>query len=147
MNNMMISRILLVLGLAIGMISFSATVGHIGSDQYLLVPSLNGGEAELETHAWYHALREVIGDVASMAILLLVFFGAATWRTPITWNICLIIMIGYYAPFWIGAPFSAALAAPSWTAEIVHIVMAALPLGALFLGRKSFTHQELSEAG
>jgi hypothetical protein len=134
------------MGLTIGLISFFATVGHIGSAQYLLAPSINGGESELATHAWYHALREATGDVASMLILLLIFFGKAVWRTPVNWIICLIIMIGYYAPFWIGAPFSAALAAPSWMAEIVHIIMAALPFSALFLARKSFMENTHSEA-
>lgn len=133
MNKLLTARIALALGLGIGLISFSATVGHIGSDQYLLVPG-----TEDATHGWYHALREATGDVASMIILLGIFFGHAVWRTPSTWVICLIIMIGYYAPFWIGAPFSSALAAPSLGAEIVHIVMALLPFSALVLARPSF---------
>lgn len=137
MNNLLISRVLLVLGLLIGMISFTATVGHIGNPDYLLIP----GTDELQTHAWYHALREVVADVASMSILLLTFFGTAKWRTPTTWIICLIIMVGYYAPFWIGAPFSPALAAPHWMAEIVHIIMAALPFTALFIARKDFVNE------
>lgn len=133
MNKLVIARIALALGLGIGLISFSATVGHIGNDQYLLVAG-----SEDATHAWYHALREATGDVASMIILLGIFFGPAAWRTRTTWVICLIIMVGYYAPFWIGAPFSSALAAPNLGAEIVHIVMALLPFSALALARPSF---------
>lgn len=129
-----IARGTLVLGLLIGMISFMATIGHIGNPDYLLIP----GTDELQTHAWYHALREATGDVASMGILLLTFFGQKAWRTRTTWIICLIIMVGYFAPFWIGAPFSPALNAPSWAAEIVHVIMAALPFTALFLARQDF---------
>lgn len=140
MDRFMIARIALVLGLVIGLISFSATVGHIGSEQYLLQPGTENGEAIIATHGWYHALREVLGDAASMIILLLIFFGAAVWRTPITWTISLIIMLGYYAPFWVGTPFNPALAAPNWRAEIVHIVMAILPFSALLLARNQFWH-------
>lgn len=145
MNRLLVARIVLVLGLGIGLISFFATVSHIGSERYLLVPGVEDGEAIIQTHAWYHALREVVGDVASMVVLLLIFFGAVAWRTPVTWTISLIIMVGYYAPFWIGTPFSPALAAPSWAAELVHLVMAILPFGALFIAKRSFWDQPTDE--
>jgi hypothetical protein len=138
MNRLLSSRTLLLLGLGIGLISFSGTISHIGDPNYLLVAGIEEGEPIIRTHAWYHALREAAGDVAAMAILLLVFFGPERFRTPQTWLISLLLMVGYYAPFWIGAPFSEGLASPSWEAEIVHIIMAALSGAALVVGRPIF---------
>lgn len=136
MSKLMISRILLLAGLAIGMISWSMTIGHVADPAYLLV---EGGE-ENPTHAWYHAFREAIGDLAAITIMITIFFGPDRWRTRETWTVSLLLMCGYYAPFWIGTPFVPELAAPHIMAELVHIVMAALPLSALFLARANFTY-------
>lgn len=43
----------------------------------------------------------------------------------------LILMLGYYAPFWIGAPFLPALSAPNQQAEMVHVAHATLSFLAL----------------
>lgn len=129
-----IARVLLLIGLAIGLKSWWMTISHVGSPSYILVPEFSKGIY----HAWYHAFREAIGDVASIVILVLVFFGNSSWRTPKTWWICLILMIGYYSPFWIGTPFLAELAAPHMTAELVHIGMAIFPAIGLFLAKDTF---------
>jgi hypothetical protein len=50
----------------------------------------------------------------------------------------LVLMLGYYAPFWIGEPFLPELSAPNNAAAIVHIVMALFAFSALFVARPSF---------
>lgn len=126
------------------MVSFSGTLSHIGDPNYLLIVGMDEGEPIIRTHAWYHAFREAIGDVAAMSILLLVFFGPKRFRNPQTWLISLLVMIGYYAPFWIGAPFSEGLRSPNWGAELVHIVMVVLSGSALFIVRPVFDDEEES---
>lgn len=136
MKKLTISRILLVLGILVGMISLSMTIGHVGDPAYLLIEH----PEEEATHAWYHAFREAIGDIAAIVVMLSVFFGPAKWRTRETWLISLTLMFGYYAPFWIGTPFIPELAAPHLAAELVHIVMAILPVSALFISRQEFSN-------
>ncbi|MBC7800778.1 MAG: hypothetical protein H7Z10_09150 [Gemmatimonadaceae bacterium] len=128
-----LARASLVAGLAIGLLSWRESVGHIGDGDFL-VP----GYAPGATHAWYHVFREACGDVAKMAVLLLVFFGSERWRTPVTWWVSLILMLGYYAPFWIGAPALPALSAPNAIAEAIHIGMAFFALLGLALARPGF---------
>jgi hypothetical protein len=128
-----IARSSLVIGLLIGLVSWKESVGHIGNADFL-VPAYPLGP----THAWYHVFREVCGDVAKMAVFLLLFFGPDRWRTPVAWSICLILMLGYYAPFWIGEPFLPALAAPIPIAGAAHVVMAVFAFLALGLARASF---------
>lgn len=129
-----IARVLVVIGLFIGLESLRATFSHIGDPLFTLPPEFGGGTK----HAWYHVLREFMGDVATITAILVIFFAPGKWRVPATWWLCLIIMFGYFSPFWIGMPFNSALAAPSLDAEIRHIVQAVLPLAGLFLARASF---------
>ena len=133
-TNLNIARVLLFIGLMIGLKSWWQTISHIGDESYLLVSEFTKGKY----HAWYHAFREAIGDLSAITILCLIFFGKATWRTPKSWWVCLILIIGYYAPFWIGNPFVAELAAPNMTAEMIHLGMAIPPTIALFLAKKYF---------
>lgn len=127
------ARVLLVAGLGIGLLSWRESVSHIGSPDFLLANHPSGA-----THGWYHVFREVCGDVAKMAVFLILFFGRAGWRTPVTWWIGLILMLGYYAPFWIGEPFLPALSAPNTAAGIVHILMALFAFSSLGLARPFF---------
>ena len=50
----------------------------------------------------------------------------------------LILMLGFYAPFWVGTPFMAELAAPNMDAEITHLTMAIPALAGCFLARRHF---------
>lgn len=134
MTKLNIARVLILIGMGIGIESLSATFGHIGDPLFTLPEAFGGGT----THAWYHALREAMGDIGTIVVLLLVFFGAASFRTSSTWWISLILMIGFYSPFWVGMPFNSALAAPTLDAELRHIAQAAIPLIALFIARKDF---------
>ena len=134
MSRLTIARILVAVGLIVGLESLYATFTHIGDPLFTLPPEFGGGT----THAWYHALREAMGDVATIVVLLLVFFGKPSFRNVATWWIGLILMIGYYSPFWVGMPFNSALAAPTLDAELRHIAQAAIPLIALITARKDF---------
>lgn len=137
MNQLIISRVLVVLGLIVGLKSWWMTMQHVGDLQYVLTPEFTKGT----THAWYHAFRESMGDIAAMFVILTVFFGSRSFRTKATWWVCLIIMLGYYLPFWIGTPFLPELAAPHLKAEVIHILMALFPLSGLLLARKSFLNE------
>jgi hypothetical protein len=133
MRRLNIARTSLVIGLLIGLMSWTESVDHIGNADFL-VPAYPLGP----THAWYHIFREVCGDVAMMLVFLLLFFGADQWRTPITWWIGLILMVGYYAPFWIGEPFLPALSAPTPIAGWAHLAMAGFAFFGLALARPAF---------
>ena len=134
-----IARALLVAGLGVGMLSWRESVGHIGNPDFVVAAFPLG-----PTHSWYHVFREGCGDVAKMAVFLLLFFGTPPWRTSATWWIGFILMLGYYAPFWIGEPFLPALSAPNLTAAIVHVVMALFAFAGLFVARPIFISQEQS---
>ena len=127
------ARALLVIGLLIGMMSWKEGVDHIGNANFL-VPAF----PLAATHAWYHIFREICGDVAKMAVFLLLFFGPQQWRTRVAWWICLVLMLGYYAPFWIGEPFQPRLSAPIPFAGHVHLAMAFFAFLGLALARSSF---------
>lgn len=129
-----IARALLVFGFLYGLTSLLATINHIGDPAYLVQESFGGGQA----HSWYHALRETFGDVATLIVVLYVFFAGAGVRQPVTWWICLVLLLGYYLPYWAGMPFMAELAAPSLQAELNHIIQAAFALAGLFTARPVF---------
>ena len=133
-NRMNIARALLVFGFLYGMTSLFATFNHIGDPAYLVQESFGGGQG----HSWYHALREAFGDIATIAVLLFLFFGPARVRQPYTWWVCLILLLGYYLPYWAGMPFMEELSAPSLTAEINHVVQAVFALAGLFVARREF---------
>ncbi len=124
-------RVLVIAGFLLGYNSLSATVNHVGNDAFLLV----GGT---QTHSWHHFFRELGGDFGAMAAILLILFAAPKFRTPIAWWVMLILMIGFYAPFWVGTPFMAELAAPNMGAEINHLMMAIPALLGCFLGKGNF---------
>ena len=129
---------MLVAGLAIGLVSWRESVAHLGDPSFVLPP----GFPEGTKHAQYHVFREVCGDVAKMAVFLLVFFGPARYRTPQTWRIVLILMIGYYAPFWVGKPFLRELSAPNRVASAAHVAMAAFAFAALLTSRPRFRSKD-----
>lgn len=73
-----------------------------------------------------------------MAAILLILFAAPRFRSPITWWVMLVLMLGYYAPYWVGVPFMAELGAPSLQAEVNHVSQAVPPLLGAVLGRRHF---------
>ena len=133
LKRLLVARVLLLAGLGVGLLSWRESIGHIGNADFL-VPSYPLGP----THSWYHVFREVCGDVAKMAVLLLIFFRPPRWRNGFTCAIALILMPGYYAPFWIGEPFLTALSAPNWMVATVHVAMATLAFLALAVAHPDF---------
>ena len=134
LDRLQVGRGLIVAGFLAGYGSIGATVRHLGNDAFLLVAASPNGQ----THSWHHFLRELGGDFAAMAAILLIIFSAPRYRTPLTWNLMLILMIGFYAPFWIGTPFDPAYGAPSLSAEFNHLIMAIPPLLGCFVLRSNF---------
>ena len=131
LTNLWTARLLILAGFLLGWGSLSATVGHIGNDSFLLV----GG---VQTHSWHHFFRELGGDFGAMAAILVIMFAAPRFRTPVSWWVVLILMVGFYAPFWAGTPFMAELGAPSRGAEINHLSMAVPALLGCFLAKRHF---------
>lgn len=134
MTQLNVARVFIFIGFSVGMASWSFTVSHVGDPTYLLLPEYALGA----THGWYHAFREAAGDLAAMFTVLVLFCGPKELRVRASWVICLVVMLGYYAPFWIGMPFLAELSAPNMGAEITHILMAAFAFLGLFIGRGAF---------
>ena len=129
-----VARFLMVFGFIVGLRSVYFTWSHIGSDLFLLTP-----ESPLAlTHSWHHFFRELFGDFGAMIGVLILLWLPKPLRSPRTWWVMLVLLIGFYAPFWVGAPFMIELASPNMNAEIQHLIMAFPPLVAIFLIRKDF---------
>lgn len=134
MKRLIVARTLLAMGLLVGLVSWWITLQHITDPAFALIPAFENGAS----HARYHVFREAGGDVAAMLVLILLFFGPQRFRTKESWLTALLIMVGYYAPFWIGSPFHEGLVAPSFAAELVHVAMASLSITALFVAKPLF---------
>jgi hypothetical protein len=138
MSRTNISRVLILAGFGIGLTSLWATFSHIGDPHYLVLPEFENGRG----HAKYHALREIFGSFAAMGAVLFVFFGRREDRNARTWWICFLLMVGAYAPYWIGMPFDSEFGAPSLEAEISHVLQALISLTGLFIARAEFISVE-----
>ena len=133
-TRMNIGRALTVFGFVVGLRSVLLTWGHIGSDVFVLT-----ADAPLAiTHTWHHFFREVFGDFGAMIGVLILLWVPPDLRRPATWWLMLVLLVGFYAPFWVGVPFMAELAAPSMNAEVQHLVMAIPPVVALFVVRREY---------
>lgn len=130
LTNLWTARVLVIIGLVAGLFPIAFTFDHIGNAQHLLIDS--------STHSWHHFFREGVGDLGASAVILFVMFAAPKFRNPALWWVMLITMFGFYAPFWIGAPFMDELAAPSMTAEIAHLRMAVPALLGCFLAKRHY---------
>ena len=73
-----------------------------------------------------------------MIAILVILFAAQNVRTPVSWWAVLILMIGFYAPFWIGTPFMPELGAPNSGAELNHLMMAIPALLGCLLAKRHF---------
>ena len=133
-TRMNIGRALTVFGFVVGLRSVLFTWEHIGDERFLLT-----SESYLAvTHGWHHFFREVFGDFGAMIGVCLLLWAPPQLRRPTAWWVMLVLLLGFYAPFWVGTPFMPELAAPSLGAEIQHLVMAVPPLAALFVVRREY---------
>ncbi len=131
LTNLWTARVLVILGFISAYGPVGATFSHIGNERMLLITS--------SPHSWHHFFREGFGDLGAMAAILMIMFAAPYYRNPLTWRVMLILMIGFFAPFWVGVPFMSELAAPSLSAEIQHLQMAIPAVLGCFLARRHFT--------
>ena len=121
------ARGLVIIGFLAAYVPVGSTFAHIGDENTRLISS--------STHSWHHFFREGFGDLGTLMIL----FAAPQFRNPTMWWIMLILMFGFYAPFWVGVPFMAELAAPSMSAEIAHLQTAVPAVLGCFLARRHFS--------
>lgn len=135
LTNLWTARILVIIGFLAGWTSLGATANHLGNDLFLLTPS----SPIAPTHAWHHYLRELGAQFGAMAGILLILFAPPRQRTPVAWWVMLVLMIGFYAPFWIGVPFNPGYGAPNTDAEINHLSMAIPALLGAFLAKRHYT--------
>ena len=134
-NRLNIARVLTIVGFLVGLRSVGFTWAHIGDAGFVLT-----SESRLAVeHSWHHFFREVFGDASAMIVVLILLYVPQQLRHPIVWWSMLILLLGFYAPFWAGAPFMVELAAPSMSAEIQHLIMAVPPMVGVFLCRSYYT--------
>jgi hypothetical protein len=129
------ARVLVIAGFLAGWGSLGATFEHIGDASTLMTG------AGVPTHSWHHFLRELGAQFGIMAAILLILFGKPAQRTPMAWRVMLVLMLGFYAPFWIGLPFNPAYGAPSMSAELNHLAMAVPALLGAFAARRHYFRQ------
>jgi hypothetical protein len=138
LTNLWFARGLVIVGFLAGWNSLGATVAHIGHDGFLLTP-----DAPITpTHAWHHYFRELGAQFGAMAAIVLMLFAAPPFRTPVTWWAMLLLMLGFYGPFWAGVPFNRAYGAPNMGAEINHLAMAVPAFAGCLLARRHFRSDE-----
>ena len=112
------ARLLVIVGCIYGYKPIKVTFSHIGKENYLL-----NEIAHIPSHSYYHYFREGVGDVAAIVVILTIMF---------------IMMVGIFAPFWIGMPFNSDLSAPHLKAEIAHLKMAIPLVIGCFLARRYY---------
>ena len=137
LSNLGTARGLVIVGFLAAAVPVGATFMHVGDESARLIDS--------STHSWHHFFREGFGDLGAMAAILAILFAAPRFRNPTMWWVMLILMFGFYAPFWIGVPFMAELAAPSMFAEAAHLLTAVPALLGCFLARRHFMISEQSD--
>ena len=133
-SNLWTARGLVIFGFLAASVPVGATFAHVGSESARLIDS--------STHSWHHFFREGFGDLGAMAAVLVIVFAAPRVRNPTMWWIMLILMFGFDAPFWIGVPFMAELAAPNMFAEAAHLLTAVPAALGCFLARRHFMPPE-----
>jgi hypothetical protein len=129
--NLWTARGLVIVGFFAAYTPVGATFRHVGDETTRLITS--------STHSWHHFFREGVGDLATMVAILAILFAAPRFRNPTLWWVMLILMFGFYGPFWIGVPFMAELGAPSMSAEIAHLQTAIPAVLGCLLARWHFT--------
>ena len=125
MSKLTLSRLLLIIGSIFFLGSMGLTLIHIGDPHY-------------QTHSWYHFFREASSNLILLAMVYLIYFGSAAWRTPTSWKILCVIFAAFFLPYWIGAPFNDALSAPHFRAALTHILQAGLMYSSLLIAYSEF---------
>src|SRR3954451_8516357 len=114
MSRLVLGRAAIVLGIAVSLISLGQTVGHVFDDSYVF-PQLTLGPL----HAKFHFLREALGDVGHVTVMLLVAFLPERYRSRPAWLVLAVTVAAYYGAFWLGYPILG-VGAPNAAARTVH---------------------------
>jgi hypothetical protein len=122
---MKIFRILLVLGILIGLPSLWETLSFSWNPTFQ-ASALRYGS----THTNYHAFREFTLTLGALTIMLWVMFQPAKTRSRALWITMMLAGVFYYSGWWLPWPLLG-LHTPSQSAELVHIATAALSLTAI----------------
>ena len=125
-------RALVLLGFAFAFLSLQATLSHISNADYLVKDAVRG-----ETHAWYHFFREAMGDMGAMAVVLMLLFGPSKYRSPLTWWTMVVVLFGYFSPYWIGYPWHG-VSAPNVAAEAAHILQTSFAFLGLLVAKRDY---------
>ncbi|MEI1377344.1 hypothetical protein PQG02_11755 [Nostoc sp. UHCC 0926] len=131
---MKLSRILLVLGILVGLPSLWETLAF-SWDPTFEAPALRYGS----THTNYHAFREFTLTLGTLAIMLWVMFQPAKNCSRALWTTMMLAGVFYYGGWWLPWPLLG-LHTPNMSAELVHVATAALSLTAIAFARQHFHH-------
>lgn len=132
LNHLRTAQVLVIIGFLAGWNSLGATFAHLGDPSTLMTG------AGVPTHSWHHFLRELGAQFGIMAGVLLILFMQPAQRSLRAWWVMLVLLLGFYAPFWIGVPFNPAYGAPGMSAELNHLAMAVPALLGVFLARRHY---------
>ena len=130
LSNLWTARGLVIFGFLAPAVPVGATFVHVGNQPSRMF--------DASTHSWHHFFRKGFGDLGAIAAILVILFAAPRFRGPTRWRVMLILMFGFYAPFRIGVPFMAELAAPNMFAEVAHLLTAVPAVAGCFLARRHF---------
>ena len=125
-------RALVLVGFAFALLSLQATLSHIANPDYLVADVARG-----ETHAWYHFFREAIGDMAAISGVLILLFGPSKYRSPLTWCTMVVVLFGYFSPYWIGYPWHG-VSSPNVAAEAAHILQTGLTFAGVLMAKRDY---------
>jgi hypothetical protein len=129
---MKLSRILLVLGVLLGLPSVWETLAF-SWDPTFQAPALRYGSE----HTNYHAFREFTLTLGALTIMLWVIFQPAENRSSAMWKTMLLAGVFYYGGWWLPLPLLG-LHTPNLASELVHEAAAALSLAAIAISWRQF---------
>lgn len=129
---MLLCRLLLLLGLAVGARSVWETLAF-SWDPAFEAPAL----AEGSRHTNYHVFREFTLTLAAIAVMLHAMFQPPRRRTRQLWVAMAVVALGYYGGWWLPWP-ALGLRTPNLVAETVHLAAAASSATAIALAWRHF---------
>jgi hypothetical protein len=129
---MKVARILICLGLLIGLLSVWETLAFSWNPDFQ-APALSLGA----THTNYHAFREFTLTVGAIFIILYVSFQPESKRSKPLWMVMFAAAFFYYVGWWLPWPLLG-LHAPTPAAEMVHFLATVLTMTGIVMARKSY---------
>ncbi len=132
-TSLLLPRILLCLGVAMGALSIWDTLSHTWD------PAFNAPRLPLgPTHTNYHAFREFTLSVGVVMALLYGVFLPAGKRTRPVWVVMCVVALSYYGGWWLPGPLFG-LHVPNQVAMIDHLFATFLCLTGIGLAWPCFS--------